>query len=162
MVSPRLGVSFPITDRGILHFSYGHFYQLPTLRRLYKASIFGANISPIIGNADLKPEKTVLYEFGLQQQFTKVIAIDMSAYYKDIRDLLALQSIDYLSPTYGPASYSIYLNKDYGNVKGFTLSFTKRYDSISKTSAFLDYSYQITGLAIYTKHSVRELCTRTE
>jgi len=144
MVSPRLGVSFPITDRGILHFSYGHFYQLPTLRRLYKASIFGANISPIIGNADLKPEKTVLYEFGLQQQFTKVIAIDMSAYYKDIRDLLALQSIDYLSPTYGPASYSIYLNKDYGNVKGFTLSFTKRYDSISKTSAFLDYSYQIT------------------
>ena len=51
MVSPRLGVSFPITDEGILHFSYGHFYQLPTLRRLYKTSIFGANISPIMGNA---------------------------------------------------------------------------------------------------------------
>ena len=144
MVSPRLGVSFPITDEGILHFSYGHFYQLPTLRRLYKASIFGANISPIMGNANLKPEKTVLYEFGLQQQFTKILAIDVSAYYKDIRDLLALQSIDYLSPTYGPASYSIYLNKDYGSVKGFTLSLTKRHDPISKTSAFLDYSYQIT------------------
>ena len=144
MVSPRLGVSFPITDEGILHFSYGHFYQIPTLRRLYKASIFGANISPIIGNANLKPEKTVLYEFGLQQQFSKIMAIDVSAYYKDIHDLLALQSIDYLSPTYGPASYSIYLNKDYGNVKGFTLSLTKRYDRISKTSAFLDYSYQVT------------------
>ena len=144
MVSPRLGVSFPITDEGILHFSYGHFYQIPTLRRLYKASTFGANISPTIGNSNLKPEKTVLYEFGLQQQFTKFLAIDASAYYKDIRDLLALQSIDYLSPTYGPASYSIYMNKDYGNVKGFTLSLTKRYDEITKTSAFLDYSYQIT------------------
>ncbi len=144
MVSPRLGVSFPITDEGILHFSYGHFYQIPTLRRLYKASIFGANISPTVGNANLKPEKTVLYEFGLQQQFSRILAIDLSAYYKDIRDLLALQSIDYLSPTYGPASYSIYLNKDYGNVKGFTLSLSKRYDRISRTSMFLDYSYQVT------------------
>jgi outer membrane receptor protein involved in Fe transport len=144
MVSPRLGVSFPITNEGVLHFSYGHFYQIPTLRRLYKASIFGANISPTIGNANLKPEKTVLYEFGLQQQFTKVLAIDATVFYKDIRDLLALQSIDYLSPTYGPASYSIYMNKDFGNVKGFTLSLIKRRDPITKTSAFLDYSYQIT------------------
>tara|TARA_B100000029_G_scaffold134504_1_gene128823 strand:+ start:2215 stop:4872 length:2658 start_codon:yes stop_codon:yes gene_type:complete len=143
MISPRLGVSFPITDEGILHFSYGHFYQIPTLRRLYKTSIFGANISPSVGNANLKPEKTVLYEFGLQQQFTRVLAIEGSVFYKDIRDLLALQSIDYLSPTYGPSSYSIYMNKDYGIVKGLTLSLTKRYDKVSKTSAFLDYSYQI-------------------
>ncbi len=143
MISPRLGVSFPITDQGILHFSYGHFYQMPTLRRLYKTSTFGANISPSMGNANLKPEKTVLYEFGLQQQFTRVLAVEGSVFYKDIRDLLALQSIDYLSPTYGPSSYSIYMNKDYGNVKGLTLSLTKRYDKVSKTSAFLDYSYQV-------------------
>lgn len=144
MISPRLGISFPITDRGILHFSYGHFYQIPTLRRLYKESIFGAAQSPSIGYADLNPEKTVLYEFGLQQQLTDVIAFDMSAYYKDIRDLLALQSIRYESPTYGPSSYSIYLNKDYASVKGFTFSLTKRYDPQTKTTAFLDYAYQVT------------------
>lgn len=144
MFSPRLGISFPITDRGILHFSYGHFYQMPTLRRLYKESIFGAGRSPTIGYADLKPEKTVLYEFGLQQQLTDVIAFDMSVYYKDIRDLLAVQSIRYESANYGPSSYTIYLNKDYAYVKGFTFSLTKRYDPRSKLSAFLDYSYQIT------------------
>lgn len=144
MVSPRLGISFPVTERGILHFSYGHFYQMPTLRRLYKQSIFGAGLSPTIGYADLKPEKTVLYEFGLQQQFTDVIAIDLSAYYKDIRDLLAFQSIRYESPNYGPSSYAIYLNKDYASVKGFTFSLTKRYDPRTKLSAFLDYAYQVT------------------
>tara|TARA_Y100001954_G_scaffold238900_1_gene309341 strand:+ start:1956 stop:4691 length:2736 start_codon:yes stop_codon:yes gene_type:complete len=144
MVSPRAGVAFPITDQGILHFSYGHFYQMPTLRRLYKRSIFGAGLAPTIGYANLKPEKTVLYEFGLQQQIGKITAIEMSAFYKDIRDLLALQSIRYESEKYGPSNYSIYMNKDYGNVKGYTFSFTKRYDPISKTSAFVDYTYQVT------------------
>ena len=144
MVSPRAGVAFPITDQGILHFSYGHFYQMPTLRRLYKRSIFGAGLSPTIGYADLKPEKTVLYEFGLQQQIGKITAIEMSAFYKDIRDLLALQSIRYESEKYGPSNYAIYMNKDYGNVKGYTFSFTKRYDPKSKTSAFVDYTYQVT------------------
>jgi len=144
MVSPRLGVAFPITDEGILHFSYGHFYQMPTLRRLYKTSIFGAGLAPSVGNANLKPEKTVLYEFGLQQQLNRILAVDVSAFYKDIRDLLALQSIHYDSKKYGPSNYSQYMNKDYGNVKGFTFSLTKRYDPVSKTSAFIDYTYQVT------------------
>ncbi len=144
MISPRLGVAFPITDRGILHFSYGHFYQMPTLRRLYRTSIFGAGLNPTVGYANLRPEKTVLYEFGLQQQLTNILAIEANAFYKDIRDLLALQALHYDSEKYGPSNYNIYLNKDYGNVKGFTFSLTKRYDRFTKTTAFLDYSYQVT------------------
>lgn len=143
MISPRLGIALPITDRGILHFSYGHFYQMPTLRSLYRQSIFGAGLAPSIGYSDLKPERTVLYEFGLQQQLTHVIAVDASVFYKDIRELLALQSIYYESSRYGPSNYAIYLNKDYGAVKGLTLSLEKRYDSTTKTSAFLDYTYQV-------------------
>ena len=26
-LSPRLGIAFPITDKGVIHFSYGHFFQ---------------------------------------------------------------------------------------------------------------------------------------
>ena len=33
--SPRVGVSFPITDKGIIHFSYGHFFQMPPFSYLY-------------------------------------------------------------------------------------------------------------------------------
>ena len=60
MYSPRFGISFPITEKGIVHFSYGHFYQMPTLRNLYKRSIFGANRSPTVGYANLNPEKTLI------------------------------------------------------------------------------------------------------
>ncbi len=142
MISPRVGVSLPITDKGIFHFSYGHFYQMPTLRNLYRESYFGAGLSPTVGNPDLKPEKTVLYEFGFQQQFGKIIGMDINLFYKDIRELLALQSIRYNSPNYGPSNYSIYLNKDYGSARGLTLSLTKRYDPVSRTSLWVDYTYQ--------------------
>ena len=142
MISPRVGVSLPITDKGIFHFSYGHFYQMPTLRNLYRESYFGAGLAPTVGNPNLKPEKTILYEFGFQQQFGTLIGMDINLFYKDIRELLALQSIRYNSPNYGPSNYSIYLNKDYGNAKGLTLSLTKRYDPISKSSLWIDYTYQ--------------------
>jgi len=142
MISPRVGVSLPITDKGIFHFSYGHFYQMPTLRNLYRESYFGAGLAPTVGNPDLKPEKTVLYEFGFQQQFGNLIGMDINLFYKDIRELLALQSIRYNSPNFGPSNYSIYLNKDYGNTRGLTLSLTKRYDPVSKSSLWIDYTYQ--------------------
>ena len=143
-LSPRLGVALPITDKGILHFSYGHFYQMPSLSQLYTTSIFSAAGSPSLGYADLKPEKTVLYEFGLQQQFGEFIAFEATAFYKDIRDLLAVQNIYYESPSYGPSSYSIRLNKDYATVKGYTMSLSKPYDSRSHLSGSLDYTYQET------------------
>jgi outer membrane receptor protein involved in Fe transport len=144
MISPRVGVSLPITDKGIFHFSYGHFYQMPTLRNLYRESYFGAGLAPTVGNPDLKPEKTILYEFGFQQQFGSMIGMDINLFYKDIRELLALQNIRYNSPNFGPSNYSIYLNKDYGNARGLTLSLTKRYDPVSKSSLWLDYTYQKT------------------
>ena len=57
MVSPRVGVSLPITDKGIFHFSYGHFYQMPTLGNLYRESYFGAGLSPTVGNPDLNQRR---------------------------------------------------------------------------------------------------------
>src|SRR5690606_28961977 len=39
-LSPRLGVSFPITSGSVLHFNYGHFYQLPPLDRMFQFGYF--------------------------------------------------------------------------------------------------------------------------
>lgn len=39
-LSPRLGVSFPITEGSVLHFNYGHFYQLPPLDRMFEFGYF--------------------------------------------------------------------------------------------------------------------------
>ncbi|MGE5315921.1 MAG: TonB-dependent receptor [Acidobacteriota bacterium] len=140
--SPRIGISYPITDKGIIHFSYGHFFQMPQLRRLYENPEFRyqATISATtFGNADLNPQKTITYEIGLQQQLTDNMAFNVTGFYKDVRDLFAVQTIRIS----GEKEYSMYVNKDYANIKGFTFSLTKRRTATDMLAFTLDYTYQV-------------------
>lgn len=141
-LSPRIGISFPITDEGIIHFSYGHFFQIPPFMYLYTNPDFKFDVSgtPTMGNANLNPEKTITYEIGLQQQLSDDLAFDLTAYVKDVRDLLALQNIRVSSSQ----SYQIYVNKDYANIKGVTFSLNKRRKADDIFGASVDYTYQTT------------------
>jgi outer membrane receptor protein involved in Fe transport len=142
MVSPRIGVSFPITDRGIIHFSYGHFYQIPPFAYLYANPDFVSDFSsgtPTFGNANLDPEQTVTYEVGLQQQLSDNISFNLTAFYKDVRDLLASEQIRIS----GDQTYFKYVNKDYANIKGITFTFTKRRTASDLLGVTLDYTFQV-------------------
>ncbi|QXD15618.1 TonB-dependent receptor [Rhodocaloribacter litoris] len=141
---PRLGVSFPITDTGIIHFSYGHFAQMPALRQMYvnPEFEFPVGTTPTFGNPNMRPERTVQYELGLQQQLTDDVAFDVTGFFKDIRDYLALQTIRY-STIAGEDVYNIYLNRDYANIKGITFALTKRRGRGGLVAATLDYTFQI-------------------
>jgi outer membrane receptor protein involved in Fe transport len=144
MWSPRLGVSFPITSRGIIHFSYGHFYQMPTLRQMYTNPEFefGVGEVPEFGNADLRPEHSISYEFGLQQQLSDMVAFDLTGFFRDIRDYRARQRIQF-STVPGEDSYRVWINKDYANVKGITFALTKRRSRGGLLSANIDYTFMI-------------------
>ncbi len=139
-ISPRIGISFPITDKGIIHFSYGHFYQIPPFSYLYDNPNF-ESISgvPVFGNANLNPEKTITYEIGLQQQLTDNLAFNITGYFKDVRDLLAVQEIRVSSSR----TYEKYVNKDYGNIKGLTFSLTKRRSAEDMLGISIDYTFQV-------------------
>ncbi len=144
LLLPRLGVSFPITERGIIHFSYGHFAQMPTLRNLYinPEFEFPKGSAPTFGNTNLRPERTVQYEIGLQQQLNDVLAFNVTGYFKDIRDYMALQLVRH-STIAGEDLYNIYLNKAYANVTGITVALTKRRAPGGLVSATVDYTFQI-------------------
>ena len=142
--SPRLGISYPITDKGAIHISYGHFFQMPAFEFLYRnpnfriplTGDFPENIGNIIGNTDLQPQKTVMYEIGLQQQIFEDYAITVTGYLKDIRNLLGSE----IHVKNNFKKFSKLINLDYGSVKGFTLSFEKRFSN--GFSATLDYTFQ--------------------
>ncbi len=140
-LSPRLGVAYPVTDKGVIHFSYGHFFQYPSIARLYGSPDFkiGMNTVALIGNADLNAERTVQYEIGLQQQLTRDMGVDVTLFYKDIRDWVGVSiPIKTASPI---LEYNKYENKDYANVRGVTVMLDKRYSR--SFTATLDYSYMI-------------------
>ncbi len=139
--SPRFGISFPITDQGIIHFSYGHFFQIPNFDNLYTNSDYlvppSSTLNTIAGNPDLQPQLTVKYEIGLQQVLFTNVGFDFSLYYNDIRNLLGTEIIQ----TYEGFEYARYVNRDYGNVKGFVLSLDRRFADYYGVK--LDYTYQL-------------------
>lgn len=140
-VSPRLGVSFPITDKGVIHFSYGHFFQIPAFGNLYTNSDYliapTAQLQNITGNPDIDAQRTVMYELGLQQEVYENVGIDFTIYYRDIRNLLGTEIIQ----THEGFKYARYVNRDYGNVRGFIFSMEKRFADFYSLRA--DYTYQI-------------------
>ncbi len=148
--SPRFGASFPITDRGVIHFSYGHFFQIPNFERLYQNPGFkvGSGTGNVdhrgapTGNADLKPEQTINGEIGLQQQLSDDVSIDITVYLRDIRNLAGTRADQIPIGGIGAAqTYSKYVNSDFGFVRGFIASLDKRFNQGIALS--LDYTFQI-------------------
>ena len=143
-ISPRIGIAYPITDRGVIHFSYGHFFQIPEFQFLYVSPDFkftsgGGATRRLFGNPDLEPQKTVMYEIGLQQQLTNDIGLDVTVFYRDVRDWVGASPL--IDTPLPDTKYSIYENKDYSNVRGITVKLEKRY--ANNFAAKLDYTYQV-------------------
>lgn len=142
-ISPRLGIAFPITDRGVIHFSYGHFFQIPNFDLLYTNPEFkfgaGTGNLGIAGNSNLKAQQTISGEVGVQQAFTDDISIDLTAYFRDIRNLAGTRADEIRLPG-GSSSYSQYVNSDFGFVQGIVFTLTKRLSS--NWSATVDYTFQ--------------------
>ena len=89
-----------------------------------------------VGNPELKAQKTVKYELGIQQVLFPNISVDASVYYSDIRNLLGTEILE----TYEGFLFGRYINRDYGNVKGLIVSLEKRYSDMF--SAKVDYTFQ--------------------
>jgi outer membrane receptor protein involved in Fe transport len=137
--SPRLGISFAVTDRSVLYASYGRFFQPVELGELYQS--LNADVTsglPLIGNPDLPPEKTVAYEVGLRHAFTPDFAGEITAYYKDVKNLLATREI-ISTLANNPVNYTIFLIDDYAVIKGVDVSLIKRASDF--LSGTLSYSY---------------------
>lgn len=141
--SPRLGVAFPITDRGVVHFSYGHFFQIPNFELLYTNPEYklpqGTQNLGIVGNPELKPQQTISGEIGIQQAFTDVLSMDLTMYFRNIKNLAGTRA-DEIRLFGGSASYSQYVNSDFGSVIGVVLSVTKRLSD--NWAATIDYTFQ--------------------
>jgi len=144
-LSPRIGLSYPITDRGAIHISYGHFFQIPPFEYLYRnpnfriplTGDFPENIGNTIGNTDLKPQQTIMYEIGLQQELFDNFGATLTVYHKDIRNLLATEI--YIKNEF--RKFSKLVNRDYASVNGLTLSFEKKF--IDGFGATIDYTFQV-------------------
>lgn len=134
-VMPRIAFSFPISDEASFFAHYDILTKRPTT---------GARFSPIdyqfieastqvINNPNLLPEKTVDYELGFQQVLTKTSSLKISAFYREQRNMVQLQSIFEAFPN----TYRTFGNRDFGTVKGMTIAYDmRRTGNIRMTAAY--------------------------
>jgi len=139
-ISPRLGLAYTLSRYAVLRFSYGHFFQMTPMYALYANNIFRVPVNDYgttMGNAELRPQKTISYEIGIWQEITDGMGLELALFYKDIYDLLSTKVIS----TYNQIEYGLYTNKDYGNARGLEVKWDFDSGPIFST---INYTFQYT------------------
>mgnify|MGYP001441752716 FL=1 len=133
---PRIAFSFPISDEAQFFAHYDVLTQRPPQSNrlepvdyLFMADRVGA----LLNNPDLKSEKTVDYELGFAKTLSLRSALKISAFYKELRDMI--QVVNVLGAY--PAQYLTYGNIDFGTVKGMSVNFDlRRTGNVSMTANY--------------------------
>lgn len=121
---PRVAFSFPISDEASFFAHYDILTKRPTSGFRFDPVDFqfieARNV--IINNPDLKPETTIDYELGFQQVLSKTSSLKISAFYREQRNNVQLVNVFEAYPN----TYRTYGNRDFGTVKGMTVSYDLR------------------------------------
>ncbi|HEX2786261.1 MAG TPA: carboxypeptidase-like regulatory domain-containing protein, partial [Ignavibacteria bacterium] len=140
-VSPRLGFSFPVTDKTIFIAQYGKMIQMPQLNLLYVSKetlrrFLSTSLQDVVENSSLQPTKVIQYEIGLRHLAGDYIDMGITAFYKESTDLIGAGRVE------GPANripngFATYLNNDFAIARGmdFYLSM-RRYNRLAVDLAY--------------------------
>jgi outer membrane receptor protein involved in Fe transport len=136
-VHPRIGFSFPVSDRTVFRANYGTHWQSVPMSYLYLSdSQLSADI--LAGNATasenpaLKPERSTQYEIGIEQRIGSFASLKVEGFYKESKDYLTLQNrLDAFTSTSGAGAetqqnWAQYLNGDVMVSQGLTMNFEMR------------------------------------
>jgi hypothetical protein len=149
--SPRLGISYPISDAAAFRFGYGHYYQYPDFYQSFqgmnsKYELYPApnvkSVSGAIAKGDIQEEKTINYEVGVQAQLSNEISIDVTGFYRKISNLIGIEIIEgFLTSgdVVKAQKFPVFDNVNFATVKGVEVSLSKRLSN--NFSGFLNYTY---------------------
>jgi outer membrane receptor protein involved in Fe transport len=136
-LSPRLGISHPITENSKLYFNYGHFKQMPQYESAYRFDRSTDNTLQRLGDPNLILAKTISYELGYDHQlWNGQVLVQLAAFYRDISD----QQNTTTYTTTNNTRYTVTTSTGYSDIRGFEL--TLRKSTGRWLYGFLNYTYQ--------------------
>jgi hypothetical protein len=143
IVMPRLSFSFPISGEAVFFAHYDVLAQRPGQLLATQGSLLAGQIADYyylqnsatvdVTNSNLKPERTIDYEVGFKQKLNDFMALSVSAFYREMRDMIQTRVFQ---DAY-PLSYTSYDNIDFGTVKGFTFALNMiRMENLKLTASY--------------------------
>ncbi len=138
-LQPRVGISFPVSVSTVFHLNYGAFMQRPSFQYIISSRVSHRKVLDqlaTLGNPRLEPQTTNSYDIGVIQGLGEGFTLDVSGYYKDVKNLI--QSASFKDRE--EIAYSTYVNRDYADIRGFRISLNKKRGSIT---GIINYQYSI-------------------
>jgi hypothetical protein len=122
LLSPRIGLSYQLTESDILSMNYGRYYQVPSFLHLYGGNDLSLprSFGPQ-GNPDLDPMETISYELGIRHYFSNFASIGVTGYYRDFSGLIDTRRIWDTLGVY----HDVFINTDFGHARGLVVSVSK-------------------------------------
>ncbi len=148
-VSPRIGLSHPISTVAKIFLNYGHFHQWPNAVQLYRLNMDtrqGYRVSGF-GNPVLEPERTIQYEVGYEQNLFDRMSLRMTGYYKNVNSEIA--NINFYPLLYGGGNYNIPVNRRFRDVRGFEAFLELRRGSLPYLSGWVSANYLVESGGAY-------------
>ncbi len=137
-LSPRLGVSHPITNDSKLYFNYGHFRSEPYSSYRFRLQRENNGLVTYLGDPNMEMEKTVAYELGYSQNLFNSMLLNIAAYYKDVTNQPGWV---YYRNINGTVDYYKASNNNYADIRGFELTLSKQMGQW--ITGFINYTYDV-------------------
>ena len=140
-LSPRMGISHPMTATSKIFFNYGHFYQPPINDQIFSVRPFSSSATLPRVNVDWP--RTIAYEIGYEQSVTSDFLVHLLGYYKDVDNQISEQEI---VPLDGESTVRTLNNNNYADIRGLQLRLERRVGRWWYGFASLEYMVRSTGL----------------
>jgi len=144
-LSPRLGMSFPISEQTVFYTQYGRFVQSPQLSHIYRSYRELGTQIVTAGNYYLapigygsEPIKTTSYEIGFRQQIGEVASFDITGFYNNLQGQMGIEKVQ-AAPGALIQTYEVLTNGDFATTKG--IEFRLHMRRFNRFMANLNYTY---------------------
>ena len=138
-VSPRFGLSYAVSPKSNLRFSYGsmiQFVHTQALERIYTDPEWENYLG--LGNADLRAQRSTQYDLGWERQVSNDSSLQVTPFYRKMSNMIQYRSLDPNDPSAPPYTFD---NLGKGSCHGIELLFKKRANK--NWSGWLSYTYSI-------------------
>ncbi len=157
-LSPRIGVSFPVTTNSKFYFNYGHFRSNPPYYTMYQFRYrYTKNGVYDMSNPNLEPPRTIQYELGIAYNFYDSYILTVSGYSKDVTGQAG--DVTYTDAS-GSLSYTGQLNNQYQDIQGLEVNLAK--NDNSWISGWINFEYMLKKTGYTGLKTIREISVDVE
>ncbi|PYO62148.1 MAG: hypothetical protein DMD28_06475 [Gemmatimonadetes bacterium] len=144
LLSPRLRVSFPITEHTDFRLSYAHQVNTPEFNTLLSGTnndLSFTNTNDFFGQ-DIGFGKTILFEFGVRHAFSNDLVLDVAAYNKDFvaNPAYRIETINDPANVGATINVNVLRSADFGWARGIDVSVIRRVGNWLNAS--VSYTFQ--------------------